>query len=809
MSADGGTILHRVDAAAVRTLAERLCKAAGNIEGDFVFATIKDTGLKVAPLHYVIPNGPNAAEEIVALVERVGGKPHTNSYYAGALFKSGAVTSIASRTKGNVAAVLCAVCDFDGKHDPATRHERLPMPPTAEVESSAGNFQCQYWFDHAVPPAEAGPTLYALTGCAGADDCKSTEHLFRLPGTWNWPDPKKIAAGRSPEPFKTRWSSPPEEWDNGVSHDDLRAAIVAKDPKAFECAQSVSAASNSNAKFEWAQRKKPAEAANREAEADVIAGLSATEDKSGDPVNRSDAAMSFWSKLYHRNYSPDEAVTLAVEHKETYVMSHFADDEKRIREDVQRAWPKIIATAKERAAKESTWVEEMNRQHAVVLFGNKTLIATFMRNGSITFSSQEDFKLRYANRTRPVVNDDGETEWRPIAPAWLKHKGRREALDPGVVFDPSAAVEEPGMLNLWRGFAVEPKPGDWSLMRAHIRDVICSGDETLAAYFLRWMAYAVQHPGEPGHVAIVLKGKQGVGKGIVVNTFGELFGRNYHHITHKEQLIGRFNMGLATSVVTFLDEALWAAERQAEGKLKAIITERELVMEAKNKDAIMVRNCTHLMIASNNEWAAPVGIDDRRFFVLAVPDTYKGDFAYFKKIAAQMDAGGREAMLCDLKTMDLSGFDPRVIPETAARIEQKERSLTGTEAWLAQVLHEGQINQFHRWDDEKPLAMGKEEVYLAYSKFSEGQHEWKLEAMRWWARRLKKMLGASIYLEHRPCANGVQGPRQIQFAPLAECRAAFDTYLGGAVDWTETTEEDLRGIGTPIRLSNHGSGSVP
>ena len=28
------------------------------------------------------------------------------------------------------------------------------------------------------------------------------------------------------------------------------------------------------------------------------------------------------------------------------------------------------------------------------------------------------------------------------------------------------------LLNLWRGFGITPKPGDWSLMRGHIHEVV-------------------------------------------------------------------------------------------------------------------------------------------------------------------------------------------------------------------------------------------------------------------------------------------------------------------------------------------------
>jgi Family of unknown function (DUF5906) len=152
--------------------------------------------------------------------------------------------------------------------------------------------------------------------------------------------------------------------------------------------------------------------------------------------------------------------------------------------------------------------------------------------------------------------------------------GRRQFLRRGVVFEPGGSLEIANdMLNMWRGFGITPQPGDWSLMHAHMLQVVCSGIQKHFDYFIQWMAYRVQHPGEPIGVAVALLGAQGSGKGIVARTFGSLFGKHFAHITHGDQLTGRFNASLGTSCVVFLDEALWAGDRKGEGVLKALITE--------------------------------------------------------------------------------------------------------------------------------------------------------------------------------------------------------------------------------------------
>src|SRR5262249_12842495 len=79
-------------------------------------------------------------------------------------------------------------------------------------------------------------------------------------------------------------------------------------------------------------------------------------------------------------------------------------------------------------------------------------------------------------------------------------------------------------LNSWRGFGVEPRQGDWSLMQAHIRDVLADGDQEAEGYILNWAAWAVQNPGKRAEAALVFRGDEGTGKGVFLHALREIFG---------------------------------------------------------------------------------------------------------------------------------------------------------------------------------------------------------------------------------------------------------------------------------------------
>ena len=320
-------INHSVSSEQVRLLAEQLRACAGDTRGDFVFATISSQG--AAPQHHAVANGPNAAEEIVALIASIGAEPHQNVYFAGSLFRSGSVTRYRGRTKENVIGVLCAVTDFDAKNNPETRHERLPTAPGSELETSPGNFHCHYWFDRPYPGEQIEPALYALARVAGADDCKSTEHLWRVPGTWNWPDSKKLAAGRKLEPYLSSWFATPDDW-NTITVGAFEAAILNgnSDPFTKSTARGVS-----KTDFDWSHRLRPQEPVSGEKIRDAL----------NQEGNRSALAFGLIGYLQRHGYSAEEVVVVLIDNSSLPVMGHYGDpvDEDRVRKDVQRAYGKL------------------------------------------------------------------------------------------------------------------------------------------------------------------------------------------------------------------------------------------------------------------------------------------------------------------------------------------------------------------------------------------------------------------------------------------------------------------------------------
>jgi hypothetical protein len=350
----------------------------------------------------------------------------------------------------------------------------------------------------------------------------------------------------------------------------------------------------------------------------------------------------------------------------------------------------------------------------------------------VKIPSFQDFKAfseRYAARyiEVPVTKKNGEVEIEPkqIGAYWLKWHGRKSFE--GIDLSPNAPpVLEGNILNLWSGFAIQPAPGRWDRMRDHITDILADGKSDAAAYILRYAAWCLQHPGDRAEVALVFRGEKGSGKGTFARALKDIFGQHGLHIFSAKHLTGNFNAHLRTCLLLFSDEAFWAGDKQGESTLKGLLTEPTMMIEQKGVDASPWRNRLKVIMAANNEWVVPAGPMERRYAVFNVGESRVQDYAYFKRLNAELDTGGLAAMAHDLINLDLEGWHPRDVLKTEALLEQKRQSMSPLQEWFCSILDDGVIpgagesdmvhvsalhrqaqESWRRMQDVSPVAMGR------------------------------------------------------------------------------------------------------
>ncbi len=412
-------------------------------------------------------------------------------------------------------------------------------------------------------------------------------------------------------------------------------------------------------------------------------------------------------------------------------------------------------------------LDELNQKYAIAPVGNKTLILEESEE-EIRFLTPSDFNLALENKFA-FDNSGKYPKQIPAYKWWRSHPERREYNR--VDFLPE--IETPdGVFNMWKGFAVQPKGGLENIPLFHelLDEVICSGNERWAIYLWGWLANMVQCPEEKPGVAIVMRSDaQGVGKSRFVKYIGSLLGRHFRTVTHGRHIHGNFNTHLKDTLMLFGDEAVWGGDRSTESILKQLITEPNMIIEMKGKDVFEVRSYLRLMLATNSEWAAPVSLTDRRYFVLDVSTEKRNDFDFFRKLQHEQDNGGREALLQVLMDFDLSDFEVRNIPETPARLEQKFLSMEPIEKWWTAVLSDenfligGRILESDEFNRK-----AKSDLLESFNEYTK---EHKPTHRNWEARRFccqfKKLV--SFTLDKRTGS----GQREFEFPPLNECKLFF------------------------------------
>lgn len=251
---------------------------------------------------------------------------------------------------------------------------------------------------------------------------------------------------------------------------------------------------------------------------------------------------------------------------------------------------------------------------------------------------------------------------------------------------------EPGYTcyNLYRPPEVEEgDPNDVALWIAHVEFLYKSE----ADHIIKWLAHRVQHPGEKINHALVLGGEQGIGKDTLLEPVRYAIGPwNFGEIT-PVALLGRFNK-FVKSVILRISEArdLGEMNRYAfyeHSKMYIAAPPEVLPVDEKNVAEYYVPNVCGVLITSNHKAdGIYLPAEDRRHFVAWSERTLEEiPPDYWTEIYSWFENGGNGNVAAYLRTLDLSGFDPKAPPpKTSAFWDIVNANRAPEDAELADVL---------------------------------------------------------------------------------------------------------------------------
>jgi len=351
------------------------------------------------------------------------------------------------------------------------------------------------------------------------------------------------------------------------------------------------------------------------------------------------------------------------------------------------------------------------------------------------FSNTKAKSDEWANRLVPVTDKKGKEIFVNVVDIALKGNGMLPSMHryKGVSFNPKSSKSD-FSYNMFTGFphAPEANPKFEALYDELLATLsVAYGVDDLKVAMM-FMAHIFQFPWIKTKWSIVAKSDQkGTGKNTLAELFGlELLGSTYgFQATVKGQLVGTFNKYALTNLFTIANELTWAGSHEEDSVLKSKISEDTIAVEAKNKDAVNVRNYSRFMITSNAAWTVPADSNDRRYFIIdvSVPlvdlESHQKNLQSLRvRISAEGDAWKR-FMMDKVMNMDLSTFTPYALMKTVDSVkmmaEEATYSFTTLDTFLVDAVHTGYfgINGEAAFVNNANMTVSIKDMYEAFTHY--------------------------------------------------------------------------------------------
>lgn len=291
----------------------------------------------------------------------------------------------------------------------------------------------------------------------------------------------------------------------------------------------------------------------------------------------------------------------------------------------------------------------------------------------------EQFNFKIANKYYEIAAEDkmyNENElkqryryFESFINKWIHDYRIREVTK--IDFLPPPILVPSDTYNLFHGLKYEETLDDIDhLTKDEIRDnsqifiqqlwYLCGKNNAALDYMLKYLALIIQEPGTLPNTAILFQSKQGVGKNVFFEHFGEyIIGQQYCLSTAKlDNIIGRFPM-ISQKLLVIMDEANGKETFLANDLIKSFITAPFITYERKNIDSTVIRNSSRSIFFTNNEFALKFEQSDRRFMALQCAEDKINNIPYFKElIKAFKDPIKSTSFGKFLRDLDLSNFNP-------------------------------------------------------------------------------------------------------------------------------------------------------
>lgn len=242
--------------------------------------------------------------------------------------------------------------------------------------------------------------------------------------------------------------------------------------------------------------------------------------------------------------------------------------------------------------------------------------------------------------------------------------------------------------NTWPGWGVVPKKGTIKPFFDLIDHLFTGTEPWVRQWFLRWVAYPMQHPGKKMFTSVLIHGRtHGTGKSMLGSMIGQIYGENFSVVKQRD-LAGDFNDWAENKQFIMADDITGTDNREHTDILKTLITQEKIRINMKFMPPYVVPDCLNYLFTSNQVDAFFLEDSDRRHFIHEVT-AEKMSNEDAKRYADWRDSGGIAALFDYFLKLDLGDFNPAApAPMTVAKERMIEDGRTDVGAWVRALLDE-------------------------------------------------------------------------------------------------------------------------
>ena len=333
------------------------------------------------------------------------------------------------------------------------------------------------------------------------------------------------------------------------------------------------------------------------------------------------------------------------------------------------------------------------------------------------------------------------------------------------------------VLNLWVPPTIEPVDTPCNSILDFIYTIIANKDGVIFDYLINFLDHLYQKPEEKPGVMVALMSPQGCGKGVFMQMLNKIWSRTTLMINDIEHITSRFNLCLERTLIINLDEAMYVNDNAGQEKLKNLITEPFINVEAKHQMPRTVNSIHRFFLATNHEHFLKTSKDDRRLFAIPISEYRQNDHKYFNQLIDIMDNSDQlNGFVYHLKTKDISQFNIRLRPRTHIHAMQIIRSLKGIDRWIYEILNVKSID--HKdWEDGFYISLNDlKKSYLFYDYHAQKYNTIQNEDIK---SSINKLIPSAK--EHRTATSRGYNLPHIDLA-----RQDFESIVGTQLDWEIT-----------------------